>query len=321
MKICPQCEKENPSSANHCMICGTELVEEEQLSEEAKLIKKIKKLEKENELKNKLLKKQLEEENTVKKKPEKQEILPPPVAENTSAPMYNKPPLKKKKTVVLLTVLFAVPLIVFGIFYYSNIYLPAKIDREAARYYTFADAVNLRSSQIAGVDYNRISSLKYGSELITYNHGSEWSEVKDAQGNKGYISSIYLLDKADFDRLNVIWGDTESKECISTAKCRLALLNYFKDNNLGSEWKTFCRPQNTKPNNVFFSRIYNKNSKYSDFAVIIKDTNTDERKILIFGFNDDESLSWTKSGDAPANGYIKNIYLTYSKEIYVDYSY
>ena len=40
-KICPNCEKENPSVANYCMFCNTQLVEEEQLSEEDKLRKEL----------------------------------------------------------------------------------------------------------------------------------------------------------------------------------------------------------------------------------------------------------------------------------------
>jgi hypothetical protein len=41
MKLCPQCEKENPSSANHCMYCGTLLIAEEELSAEIKLQKEL----------------------------------------------------------------------------------------------------------------------------------------------------------------------------------------------------------------------------------------------------------------------------------------
>jgi formylglycine-generating enzyme required for sulfatase activity len=62
MKLCPQCEKENPSSANHCMYCGTALVEEEQLSEEAKLLKKLKGQEEENRLLKAALDAQLKKE-------------------------------------------------------------------------------------------------------------------------------------------------------------------------------------------------------------------------------------------------------------------
>lgn len=64
MKICSQCEKENPSSANHCMYCGTALVEEEQLSEEAKLLKKLKEQDEENRLLKAVLDAQLKQQKT-----------------------------------------------------------------------------------------------------------------------------------------------------------------------------------------------------------------------------------------------------------------
>jgi uncharacterized protein (TIGR02145 family) len=76
MKLCPQCEKENPSSANHCMYCGTALVEEEQLSEEAKLLKKLKGQEEENRLLKTALDAQLKQ-----KKPQ-----PAPVVETVAPP-------------------------------------------------------------------------------------------------------------------------------------------------------------------------------------------------------------------------------------------
>lgn len=41
MRICPKCEEENPSSANHCMFCGALLIEEEQLPVEVVLRKEL----------------------------------------------------------------------------------------------------------------------------------------------------------------------------------------------------------------------------------------------------------------------------------------
>lgn len=229
-------------------------------------------------------------------------------------------PKSKIKTIVLIIVLATIAIGVFGFFYYQNVYLPEKIDREAPRFYTYADVTNLRTSQEAGVDYNLSGKLNYGSELITYEYYSDWSKVKDKTGSVGYVSSVFLLNKNDFNILNGIWGDVESKQCINTAKCRLALLNYFKNNNLGTAWQIFCRPKDTKPNNVFFPRLYNKNSKFTDFAVILKNTVTYQRSIVIFGFNDDETVAWTKSGNAANNGYIKNITLNYYGEIIVSYA-
>lgn len=63
---------------------------------------------------------------------------------------------------------------------------------------------NLRSSKSSGAEYNKIGSLPFGSELITYSHDSDWSDVKDATGKRGFIASNYIVDKSDFNRLNSI---------------------------------------------------------------------------------------------------------------------
>jgi hypothetical protein len=321
MKLCPQCEKENPSSANHCMHCGSLLTPTEQLDEVNKLHKELNETKKTNELlKSALESKLVNKKEQQESKPEVQTTSYPP-SEKINSEIISVKSKSSKKTVALIVALSTVILIISGVFYYNNIYLPAKIDREAPRFYTFSEKTNLRSSKESGADYNRIASLNYGSELITYSHNvQEWSEVKDAVGNKGFISSNLLLDKSDFSILNNIFGDQESKQCINTVKCRLALLNYLKNNSLNESWKVFCRPKDIKINTVFYKRINDKNSKFTDFAVILKNTITNERKIVIFGFNDDETVAWTKEGDAPAEGYIKNVYLDRQGYMNIDYS-
>lgn len=321
MKLCPICEKENPSSANHCMHCGSILNPNEILDEADKIFRELNEVKKTNELLKSALESQLKKEEGTTEGKHETIFIPSPLPEQKIQVQPITQPKSNKKTLSLIFVLLAIALIIFGIFYYYNIYLPVKIDKEAPRYYTFADKTVLRSTKEAGVDYSRITSLNYGSELITYSHDiNGWSEVKDASGNKGYISSNYLLGKTDFSILNNIFSDEDSKQCINTTKCRLALLNYCKINNLIDNWKVFCRPKDTKPNTVLYPRIYTKNSKFTDFAVIIKNTQNGERKILIFGFNDNETLAWTKDSNAPNEGYIKNIYLNRQGLIIVDYS-
>lgn len=228
--------------------------------------------------------------------------------------------------VVTGLLLIVVSLSVGGYFYYKNVYLPAKIDKEAPRYYTFSHLTNMRSSQIVGVDYNKIASLPYGSEVITYSYGTEWSSVKN-EDKKGFISSNLLMNKEDFYVLNSIWGDNDSRECIVTSKCRIALLNYFKDKNyigkissellneikpgfvisVDNQWQVFCRNKNMKPNTVFYPRLFDKYSKFTDFAVLIKNIQTEDRKVLIFTFSEDETPSLFYESNAPKKGYIKNI--------------
>lgn len=224
---------------------------------------------------------------------------------------------------VILCVLFS------GYFYYQNIYLPEKIDKEAPRYYTFSNMTNIRSSKMSGADYNKIASIPYGSELITYAYDEDWSFVKCGD-KKGFISSDLLLNRHDFYILNSIWGDNESKECIFTTKCRLALLRYFIEKqyigNISSDllisiapdfqktfnnqWQVFCRNKNQKPNAVFYPRLYDKYSKYTDFVVIIKNIQTFERKVLMFYFDENELPHLYYETEAPKDGYILDVFYT-----------
>jgi hypothetical protein len=198
-------------------------------------------------------------------------------------------------------------------------------DEAAPRYYVFAQNVTLRSSPIAGVDHNKLESLNYGAELITYDKGVEWYNVK-SNGKEGYISAAYALDSADFYLLNSIFGDTESKGAIESSKCRKALLNYFKNKNYVGKmddalqrqlwgsvdpskeiWQVFSKFKDIKPNSFIYPRIVNSRSKFTDFGVIIKNPTSGNRKFLLFSFNDEEIPYLVNEQDAPQFGDIKDI--------------
>jgi len=236
--------------------------------------------------------------------------------------------------------LLALALLVCGAVAYFAWYKPYQRDKNAPRTYSIANSVNLRSSKDAGGDYNKIRSVPYGSELITYDDDGEWAHVKDADGNEGYMASMYLTDKADFLLLNSIFGDQESRENVSTIKCRKALLNYYKANGLigklssenlkivdpnfvpssDNQWQVFCRAKGVKPNNVFFPRLINPNSKFTDFAVTIKNIENGQRRTLLFTFDDDETPHYVTYINAPEEGYIEDM-IVYEGQISARYSY
>lgn len=274
---------------------------------------------------------------------------PPPVQEAAGGNDAEADDSPKSKT-TLIAVIAALAVLLCGAggyLYYDNVYLPEKTDREAPRYYTMANAVVLRSSKSSGADYNKIGSLPYGTELITYEQDSEWSRVKvnsvNADGNKqvGFVASPLLLSKPDFFLLNSVFGDQESKENVFTTKCRLAVLNYFKargyigkiDEQLRTEsgitttpgsdnqWQIFCRPKDVKPNNVLFKRLYDRNSRFTDFAVVIKNIVNGDRKLLYFYFDEDETPHFLTEANAPSEGYIKDIEKTAYGDIKATYTY
>lgn len=239
----------------------------------------------------------------------------------------------------ILIGIFVVALLVGGYLYYDKVYLPEKIDAEAPRTYTIANALVLRSSKVSGTDYNKLATMPYGTELITYNKDSEWAEVKlkgkgSSDDLKGYVSSAFLLPKADFFLLHSIFGNSEARETVSTTKCRLALLQYYKNNgiigkleesmrkeagigvvpNSTNQWQVFTKHKDAKPNTVYYKRLINKSSKFTDFAVIITNIKSGERKLLYFYFDDDETPHLATEFSAPQSGDIQ------SMESYTDYS-
>ena len=310
-KPCPQCQKENPSSANFCMFCSSSLIEDKEIDKVDVLNKEL------TDAKDtiKILKDALKE-----KEHQKEEILVSPIKIERVVSTQEKPetiysnstnktvPDEKNKQFPnsIMIVGISLLLIVGGAIGYYAFYLPYTIDRDAPRFYTFALNTVLRSSEEAGVDYNKLASIPYGSELIVYRKTVDWSEVKwrNNQSNtsiKGYISSAFILSDSDFKILNSIWGDNESKEIINTGKCRIALLNYFKSNNL-TEWQVFSKSKDSKINSSYYKRVSNPNSKFTNFAVIIKNIATNQRKCLLFSFDDDETPHLIYEEDAPSTG-------------------
>ncbi|MDH6307407.1 hypothetical protein M2451_000556 [Dysgonomonas sp. PFB1-18] len=212
-----------------------------------------------------------------------------------------------------------------GYLVYSQFYKPYAIDRDAPRYYTYANSTFLRSSQVVGVEYNILGRVPYGAELIIYEKEGQWAKAK---WNKevGYIASEYILSKQDFFRLNSIWGDNNCKDVIGQAKCRLALLNYFKSKKLYGDidvkvakdvfnliildrdvWQVFAKPKEEKYNSVYYCKLSNPNQKYNDFAILIANKESHSRRCLIFSFDDSETPSLIYETIAPNVGDISNI--------------
>ena len=171
--------------------------------------------------------------------------------------------------------------------------------------------VSLRTTPMAGGDFNKICVVPYGAELICYENDGMWSRVKYVPADptqpirEGYAASTYLLDSADFHRLHDIFANDEARQVIETSKCRKALLKYFKDNGYWGvkppsteqplpdpypEWQVYVTPGD-KPNEVYFKRISNPQSRYTDFAVVLRRRGSEARgtRLLYFTFDDDEA--------------------------------
>lgn len=250
-------------------------------------------------------------------------VTPPPApasrAYATSAPQAPAGSVaaapNKKNMAVAAAIVVGVVLVAGGLIGYFSWYVPYAKDRDALRTYVVATNVFLRSSQVAGVEYNVVEKVPYGSELITYTMGNEWAEVK-LDGKTGYVASAYLLTSADFNLLHGVWGTMDSKECIISSKCRLAILDYYKNHSLQSGtngWQIYTKQKDQKPNSIFYPRLYNKSSKFTDFVFLVKNNATGERRLACYSFEDEtEKPIFRFDTPAPAEGYIRNVQNGYS---------
>ena len=209
--------------------------------------------------------------------------------------------------------------LVIGILIYVLWYIPYATDRDALRTYVVANNVFLRSTKVAGVEYNILSKVPYGSELITYNKDNEWAEVK-VNDMKGVAASPYLLEWNDFSLINEIWGSADVKEYIESTKCRLALLDYCKRNQFttGNEgWQLYTLQKDVKPNMVLFPRLNNGYDKFTEFAFILKNNLTKERRFAIYSFDEEtETPIFLYEENVPTDGEIKSVVYNKNREEY-----
>ena len=227
---------------------------------------------------------------------------------------------RKSKSKGCLWILLLVALLVGG---YQFWYKDYKRDKDAPRSYVYATNLFLRSSAVADVEYNRINTVPYGAELIIYSNENGWAYVK-ANGEKGYVSSDYLLGAADFHLLNGVWGNEDAKETVATAKCRLAVLDYLKKNNMqtgNSGWQLYAKQKEMKPNSVLYPRLNDGYDNFTEFAFILKDNQSGNRKLALYSFEENEAPVFRYAEDAPGKGDIKSItYNKWNRKYKVSYS-
>lgn len=211
---------------------------------------------------------------------------------------------------ILLSILGGALLVIVGILAYFFWYVPYATDRDAPRTYVVATSLFLRSSQVAGVEYNIVSSIPYGSEIITYSKDAEWAKVK-VNGQEGFMASPHLINSEDFNLLTGAWIDRYAQECIESTKCRMAILDFYKSNQFKSgtsEWQIHTKMKDQKPNTVFYPRLYNMGSKFTDFVFIIRNSANGNCVLVCYSFDDiTEQPLFRFSAGIPANLCIRDM--------------
>lgn len=337
---CPQCHKEVAADWTVCPYCGYN-IQKAREEEEARIQRA-----REEEKRRMEEKARAEAElkyapgNTSQPTEEATPVTAPTTSTAPEAPSIQKtetpapanppvsatvvPPAPRKSSAGLIAGIIIAVLLVGGICSYIFWYRPYAKDRDALRTYVHATNLFLRSSKLAGVEYNIITKIPYGSELITYQKDSEWADIK-FNGMKGYVASPFVLEKSDFDLLNNVWGNTDARDCVISTKCRNAILDFLKRSQLQSGsrgWQIFTKGKDEKPNSVYYPRLYNKNSKYTDFAFLIRDNISGGRRLVIYSFGDESELPIFRASitGIPADGYIEYMGTNRYGKIIVNFS-
>jgi hypothetical protein len=236
--------------------------------------------------------------------------------------------IKKSKLPIILGIIGGLIVILALVYYFwGKDYLR---DKNAPRLYSFASSLALRSSPAAGGNFNLIGNIPYGSEILVYETGTEWIKCK-VDGKEGYASPKYMLNKLDFHELNAILADEDTRTAVKLTRYKKALLSYFRshdiigkmDEHIQNElygavstkqvWQLFAKAAPSISNTVYFSTVSNQNSKYKDFACIIKNINTGERKIIMFSFDALENPKFEGEAPAPNDGDISSIEYYYDE--------
>ena len=201
-------------------------------------------------------------------------------------------------------------------------------DKNATRMYCYANSLTLRSSPDASSNYNEIGNVTYGTQVLIYKDNGEWVECK-VNNTEGYVFDKYLLSYGDFRLMNSIFQDKTARDAIVTTKCKRALLNYFKERSIigrmspemqkeiygrvseGNQWEIISKAKGAFPNTVFYPQVVNPGSKFTDFAVIIRNTSNGDRRTILFSFDDFGNSTIASEQMAPKTGDIKSIWPSY----------
>ena len=189
------------------------------------------------------------------------------------------------------------------------------VEDEPVQQVVFTSGLFLRSSKEIA-DNNIIDKIPYGTTVNMYNDYGGWAEV-DVDKKKGYVTSSHLITPFSFNALNNSWGDEDTKNTINTSRGRLAIANYIHSQNIetgASGWQIFAN-KGGKGHTVLFPELKNAYDYFPDFAFIIKNNLSNERKLIIYSFDKEETPLLVYSQDIDQDDYIESI--DYFKKEYI----
>lgn len=205
---------------------------------------------------------------------------------------------------------------------------------ESSRIYVFVQDTPLWSSTDTTSLDNVIDYLPYGTEVIINAEDASWyyvsarSHERANKTIKGYVAKSDVLFTRDYILFDSIFGDSNSKEHITSQKYRMALLAYYKENNIvgavsseetmeydlpypteDNQWQLFCPNTSSEFNSVYFNGVSN------GFGVLLTNLSSKERMLVYFTLDAYGTPRFETRIPAPDQGGIKMIeHITGDKE-------
>lgn len=186
-------------------------------------------------------------------------------------------------------------------------------DKDTVKKYVIAKDAAFRKTDKTGV-YDLIKYVPYGVEVKELSEDSGVANIK-YDGKKGYIKSDYLLDKFDFELLNGVWANEKTSDYIYPTKCKLAILDFLKVNNLPTGeggWRLEAEAFDRVPNNVLLCELTDGFDRYSEFAFILQNESTGKRMTAIYSFDNSGTPVLRHTEYAPSEGGLASI--SYNKK-------
>jgi hypothetical protein len=214
---------------------------------------------------------------------------------------------KDKKKVIGGLLLGAIPLIFILYLVLGPVLHILTKDLNAKEMYVISEYVNVRAT--SDINSLKMGKVEYGTKLLVYEIKEDFAEVL-IEGQKGFVSSEFIADPAIFYSIDGLFGDDKAENMLTNTKYKLALIRYLDNkgymSNIPDEIQTkiYGAKQNKEVYQIFTEpRGSQFNSSViadfdgdfkSDAAFIIKNTNSDKKKLVIFSFDDKEPLKNSK---------------------------
>lgn len=162
-------------------------------------------------------------------------------------------------------------------------------DSDGVKSYVYTAKTELYKSSEGISENNILSNIPYGTLVDVTSQKGGFSEV-EVDGKEGYVMSDMLLKENDFKLLDGVWGNAMASECVIINRYRLAILNYVKASHMQTGkngWQLMAKDMKTLPNSVLYPNINNGYDKFPDFAFVLINTKTNEKRTAVYSFTDD----------------------------------